>query len=169
MAEMLLGRKFLSHVIDFVGIGFMADKSSRVELVLKHSLDTRIFPKVAMGNFGFVAPKLFAKGLFLIVPLGFDSLCIENVGNGFESVAVKVEGEYSADYDGLFLDDHHLSRVFVLEVSHGRDDDDAGFLLLLVARAYLFGDVAAVHIVEDSLESDDQFIVLIACVDVLGD
>ena len=105
MAEMLLGRKILSHMIDFVGVGFMADKGSRVELVLKHSLDTRIFPKVAVGNLGFIAPKLLAKGLFLIVSLGFDSLGVENVGEGFESVAVKVEGEYSADYDGLFLDE----------------------------------------------------------------
>ena len=92
---MLLGRQLLSHVIYFVGVGFMADKGSCVELILKHSLDACAFPKVAVGNLGFVVAKLFAK-------------C----------------------------------------------------LLLLVSRAYLFGDVAAVHIVKDSLESDDKLIVL---------
>ena len=169
MSEVLLGRQLLSHVIYFVGVGFMADKCSCVELILKHSLDACVFPKVAVGNLGFVVAKLFAKCLFLIVALGFYSLGVENVGNGFETVSVKVEREYSAYYGGLFLDYDYLTRVFVFEVAHRRDDNDTRLLFLLVSRANLFGDVAAVHIVKDSLESDDKLIVLVACVDVLGD
>ena len=101
MAEVLLGRQLLSHVIYFVGVGFMADKGSCVELILKHSLDACVFPKIAVGNFGFVVSELLAKRLLLIVALGLDPLGVENVGNGFKTVSVNIEREYSAYYGGL--------------------------------------------------------------------
>ena len=166
---MFLGRQFFPHVVYFICVGLMADERSRIELILENSFDACVLPQEAVCDLGFVVAKPFSEYLLLIVALGFYSLGVENVGNGFETVSVKVEREYSAYYDGLFLDYDYFAGVLIFEITHRRDYNDARLLLLLVSRAYLFGDVAAVHIVKDSLESDDKLIVLVACVDVLGD
>ena len=102
----------------------------------------------------------------MVEPLRLDSLRIQNFGNCFDSVAGDIEIKYPSHNGGLLLDNHHLARIFILEVSHRRNHYNALFLLLLVSRTDFLGDVPAVHIVEDSLEADHQLIILVACVDI---
>ena len=105
----------------------------------------------------------------MVIALGLYPFFVQCVGDSLESVSVNVHREYSADNIRLFLDNDDLAGVLILEVSHRRNNNDTLLLLLLIARAYLLGNITAVHIVENSLEADDQLIVLIACVDILGD
>ena len=41
---MLLFGKHFANTVYFIGVGLMADKSSRVELILENSLDSCILP-----------------------------------------------------------------------------------------------------------------------------
>lgn len=57
-------------------------------------------------------------------------------------------------------------RVLILEVSKGRDHHDPFFLLLPVACPYTAATIAGVKVIYQTLEANDEIIVLIECVDV---
>ena len=137
MSVMFLGRQFFPHVIYFICVGLMADESSRIELILQNSFDACVLPQEAMCDLGFVVAKALSEYLLLIVALGFYPLPIQHIGNSFESVSVKIEGEYPSHDLGMFFYDYHLSGVLILEVTHRRNQDYPRFLLLLVSRADL--------------------------------
>ncbi len=168
MAVVFLGRKLLTHMVDLTGVGSVANHHPRIEFVFQHAADALVLPQESVGDLGLVADA-FAEGLELVVALGLDALLVENGGDGLEAVALQVEGVDAAHDGGLFLNDDYLARVLVLEVAHRRDDDEAFSLLLTIPGADLFGDVAAVHVIEDALETDHELVILVARVDVFGD
>ena len=58
MSVMLLGRQFFPHVVYFIGVGLMADKSSRIELILKNSFDACVLPQDIGDSFESVSVKV---------------------------------------------------------------------------------------------------------------
>ena len=97
-----------------------------------------------MTNLGLVVTQAFAQQLFLIVAGGGNAIVVQLLGNGLDAVARYVETE-DLPYDfGVLLNDDDLVRIFILEISKGRDQDDAVLLLLKIARADLLGDVTAI-------------------------
>ena len=135
---MLLGREELPHFVDLIGVGLMADQGSDIKLIFQDPLDGGVLPQIAVSNLGLVITQSFAQQLLLIVAGGGDPLVVQLLGNGLDAVARYVEAE-DLPYDfGVLLDDDDLVRVLILEVSKGRDQDDAVFLLLLVRFEIVF-------------------------------
>ena len=115
MSVMFLGRQFFPHVVYFIGVGLMADESSRIELIFENSFDPCVLPQEAVCDLRFVVAKALSEYLLLIVALGFYPLFIEYISNGFQSVSVKIEGENTANNGSLFFYDYHLSGILILE------------------------------------------------------
>ena len=70
--------------------------------------------------------------------------------------------------DGLcrFLYNDDLLRVLVLEVSEGRGDDNAVFLLLPITCADTPTAISGIEVIHQSLEANDEVIVLVEGVDI---
>ena len=64
-------------MVYFIGVGLMADESSRIELILENSFDTCVLPQETVCDLGFVVAKPFSEYLLLIISLGFYPLLIE--------------------------------------------------------------------------------------------
>ena len=105
---MFLGRQFFPHVIYLIGVGFMTDESSRVELILENSFDPCVLPQEAVCDLRFVVSKPLSEYLLLIISLGFYPLLVKHIGDSFESVSVKVERKYTSHDLGLFFYDYHF-------------------------------------------------------------
>ena len=70
-------------------------------------------------------------------------------------------------FSGFFHNDNLLG-VLILEVSKGRNHDNALFLLLTISCADSPAAVSSVEVIDQSLESNDEIIRLIKGVDIFG-
>ena len=70
-------------------------------------------------------------------------------------------------FSGFFHNDNLLG-VLILEVSKGRNHDNALFLLLTISRADSSAAVPSIEVIDQSLESNDEIIRLIKGVDIFG-
>ena len=146
----------------------MADQRSRVEFIFQDPPDACVLPQKPTCDLGFVGTDLLPEHLLLVIPLRFDPFRIELLGDCLDAKTGEIQTEDPADDFRLFFYNPDLSGILIFEVAHRRDKDDAFPLFLFVTRANLLGNIPTVHIVEDSLETHQQFVVFIARVDVLG-
>ena len=66
-----------------------------------------------------------------------------------------------------FGNNFYTVGILILEVTEGRRDDDACFLLLSVASGHTAAAVSGVEVVHQSFEADDQIVGLVEGVDIL--
>lgn len=66
----------------------------------------------------------------------------------------------------MVRNDPDFAAVFVLKITEGRHHHDAVLLLLLISRVDLTGEIADVHIVEQSLEADHQIVRILGGIEV---
>ena len=91
---------------------------------------------------------------------------VEHHGDCLQPAAGVVSRENQPDRFCCFFYDYDTLCIFVFEITEGRSNYNALFLLLPVAGPHTAAAIARVKVVDKTLEANDEIIVLIERVDI---
>ena len=144
----------------------MADQRADVAFISQDSGHHRCIPQIFLEDAILGVGKALAQQFHLHERGRFSSLLIQCAGDGLHAAAADIGGEDQPDRFGGFFYDNDLFCVLILEIAERRDGHDALLLLLPVTGSHTTAAVTGIEVVDQSLEADDEIIVLVKGVDI---
>ena len=166
MTELFFGLCETEGLVNFVTFAFMADERSDIALVPENASYHGRVPEILLEDDVLRVGQAFVQQLQLHERRRFSPLLIQCAGDGLHAAAADVGGENQSNSFGCFLYDDNLLCVFVLEITKGRSNYNALFLLLSVAGPHTAAAVAGIEVINQALEANDEIVVFIERIDI---
>ena len=165
---LLLGIGETEGLVDLVPLALVADQGAGVGFVLQDPADHGAVPKVFLLDL-LLQPLRhpLAQQLPLHSGRRFSFLLVEHSGDSLQSHTAHIGCKNQVDRLGSFGNNFYTVGILILEVTEGRRDDDACFLLLSIASGHTAAAVSGIEVVHQSLEANDQIVCFVECIDVL--
>ena len=167
MSELFVRLCEAEGFIDFVPLALVANQRTGVALVFQNPRHHLAAPDVSNRDAVMGAGRTLMQQFKLHLPRCFAFSFVEHLGNHFSAHPAKIAVVDQTDSFRSLVDNHHLLRILVLEIPEGRNHNQAVFLLLPVAGTHTPAAVPGVEIVYQSLEADDEIVVLVEGINVL--